>query len=96
MTKQTDSGDIELEKQRELKREREFYGYGSSDTNPQPVDEGKIVFCADGEEGIEFYADTEQEVRIWIDDMVSENEMPDDYYYIVSMTKAELDALPEV
>lgn len=55
----------------------------------------KIKYCANGEEGIEFVADTEQEVKKWIDDTVSENEMPENYYNILVMTQAELDALPE-
>lgn len=58
------------------------------------------TFFAVGEEGIEFVADTEAEVQQWIDDEVagvgvSGETMPANYYHITSMTKAELDALPE-
>lgn len=61
----------------------------------------KIKYCAVGEEGIEFVADTEKEVQDWIDEEVagtgnSTEPMPDDFYQIETHTQAELDAMPEV
>lgn len=61
----------------------------------------KIQYCAFGEEGIEFVADTQAECRAWIDAEVagegdSDEPMPENYYQIVTYTQAELDAMPEV
>lgn len=60
-----------------------------------------LKYCAYGEEGIEFAADTRAECQKWIDDEIagignSDEPMPEDYYGIVTYTQAELDAMPEV
>lgn len=57
-----------------------------------------VMFCARGEEGIEYESESEEDVKEWIEGMVADN-APDhleDYYEIVTYTKAELDAMPEV
>jgi hypothetical protein len=61
----------------------------------------KLQYCAQGEYGIEFFADTEKEVQDWIDTEVrgegnADEPVPADYYSIITMTRAELKALPEV
>ena len=53
-------------------------------------------YCAYGEEGIEFVADTEEEVQKWIDEFTASEGIEKEYYQITSMTQDELDALPEV
>lgn len=59
------------------------------------------VFCASGEEGIEFSSENEQEVRDWVATEVAgegnaDEPVEEDYYQIISMTKRELETLPEV
>ena len=59
------------------------------------------VWCASGEEGIEFSSESKKEVEDWIADEVagegnSDEPMSEDYYQLVSMTRRELEALPEV
>lgn len=60
----------------------------------------KIVYCAEGSYGIEFFSKDENEVKAWIYDEIigignSDNPVPKDYYQILSMTEDELNNLPE-
>lgn len=57
-------------------------------------------YCALGEEGIEFVANTEEECQDWIDQEIagegnSTYPVDKDYYQIVTHTQAELDAMPD-
>lgn len=61
----------------------------------------ELKYCALGEEGIEFVADTQEECRKWIDaEIAGEGNagypVDEDYYGIITHTQAELDAMPEV
>ena len=55
----------------------------------------KIMWCALGEEGIEFADPSKLNVKKWIKVMTEDDNIGEDYYEITSMTKSELDALPE-
>lgn len=64
------------------------------------ADGKKVKFCALGEYGIEYVADTEKEAQDWIDlEIKGEGNgttpVDKDYYQIVTHTQAELDAMPE-
>ena len=59
------------------------------------------VWCASGEEGIEFSSEKKEEVEDWIADEVagegnSDDPVSEDYYQLISMTRRELESLPEV
>lgn len=59
------------------------------------------VWCASGEEGIEFSSEDRKTVEDWITtEMAGEGHadepVGEDYYQLVSMTRAELEVLPEV
>lgn len=56
----------------------------------------RIVYCAQGEEGIEYSDFSKRKLQQWIDEQTSDEDVPAGYYQIVTMTEAELDALPEV
>lgn len=53
------------------------------------------MYCAVGEYGIEFASVTRKECKAWIDDQMTNEDIDPNYYSITTMTKAELDALPE-
>lgn len=56
----------------------------------------KLMYCANGDEGIEFASESKKECEDWIYGTQLDNEMPTDYYNLEVMTKAEYEALPEV
>lgn len=72
-----------------------------SDGEVNKIASKQIMYCVVGEEGIEFTSESEQEAKQFIADEVAGvghggEPADEDYYYITTMTKAELDALPEV
>jgi hypothetical protein len=56
----------------------------------------KLKYCALGDYGIEYVADTREKCQTWIDLQVEDEDMEPDYYQIVTHTQAELNATPEV
>jgi hypothetical protein len=56
----------------------------------------KLMYCALGDYGIENEFDTRKKCEQWIAEQNEEYEQGDDYYQIVTYTKAELAAMPEV
>lgn len=56
----------------------------------------KTKYCALGDYGIEYTANSLEECQKWIDEQVVDGETEPDYYAIVTYTQAQLDALPEV
>lgn len=62
---------------------------------PRKSTSNKLMYCALGEEGIEFVADNVDAVSDWIHEQEIEDESLQDYYSVVTHTKAELDAMPE-
>lgn len=59
------------------------------------------MYCVVGEEGIEFASENHEEAKKFVADEIAgvghaDEPVDPDYYYITTMTKEELDALPEV
>lgn len=57
-------------------------------------------YCANGEEGIEFVADTEKECQEWIDreiagDGIGSYPVDEDYYHIVKLSQVQVDAMTD-
>lgn len=67
---------------------------------PKPITSKKIMYCAQGEEGLEYIADTRKECQAWIDEQLDQHRhetfFDPDYYQIVKFTKAEIAVMPEV
>lgn len=62
----------------------------------RPVTSKKIMYCALGEEGIEYASETLKGCKTWIKEQMQYEGIDDDYYQIVTHTKAALAAMPEV
>lgn len=56
----------------------------------------QIMYCALGDYGIEMESPTKKGIQAWIDSQVEDEGVDPDYYSIVTHTKAELAAMPEV
>lgn len=55
-----------------------------------------IKYCAVGDYGVEWIANTQHECQHWINEQIENEDMEDDYYKIKEYTQAELDAMPEI
>jgi hypothetical protein len=69
---------------------------GVSTQKARPIKSDKLMYCALGDYGIEAAFDNEKRCKKWILEQQEEYEHDDDYYSIVTHTKAELAAMPEV
>lgn len=67
-------------------------------SKPRPLrNPDQIMYCAAGDYGIEYSAPTEAACMRWIKQQGLDNDFDGaDYYTIVTHTKAELAAMPEV
>jgi hypothetical protein len=59
-----------------------------------------IMYCAVGDYGIEYSSENEHEAKEFIDNEIAgigygDEPSDPDYYHIITMTKSELEALPE-
>lgn len=61
----------------------------------RPITSKQIMYCAVGEEGVEFADSSPGKVKQWVKDQLKENDIQDDYYYIDMYTKQELALMPE-
>lgn len=70
-------------------------------TTNKDIGDKIVKYGAVGEEGVEFLADTVNEVQKWIDEEVAgtghaDEPMPDDYYQIYPYTQKQIDEIKEV